>query len=160
MPRTKWRTTLVLVGLLVALGPAPQLACGSTGSSRTPSLPPPAADSASIDDPESPLDATAAEPDPTDGADSGMLPASPGSCATDADCRLARVYTCAEILSCTSACEGAGELVALPGSEPDPVRPSCGPQPPCTPACPAPVPVARPPRAACVDGHCTVLQDR
>jgi hypothetical protein len=76
-------------------------------------------------------------------------------------CRLTRVFSCGEILSCQSVCVGAGTLAAISAQAPAPEGPSCGSQPPCTPACverppsePPPLPA---PRAACVHGRCALV---
>jgi len=93
----------------------------------------------------------------------------PGACAVDADCRLAHEYTCGELVSCTSSCQGAGHDVAYAVHDPPAQMPTCGSQPPCTPMCPAsalpPVPIGHDgavvpagPRAACVHGRCGVVQ--
>jgi hypothetical protein len=81
-----------------------------------------------------------------------------GECTTDAECRLATVNSCEEILSCSSSCPGVGQLVALSEAEPDPVPPFCGPQPPCTPACPVWPSDSRPPRVACQAGRCVLVE--
>jgi hypothetical protein len=66
------------------------------------------------------------------------------------------VFSCAEVLSCQSACPTAGQLIALGKGEPVPAQPVCGPQPPCTPMCAQALPGTAPPRATCSRGRCAV----
>jgi len=88
-----------------------------------------------------------------------------GPCRADGDCRLVRVHTCGEILSCSASCPDTGQLRSIPIRAPAPPTPSCGLQPPCTPQCPTlhlgPLPPGArppaPPHAACVDSHCVVV---
>jgi hypothetical protein len=89
---------------------------------------------------------------------------SPVDCRGDADCRLHRVFTCAEIRSCSASCPGAGHWLSLPVKSPAPAEPSCGLQPPCTPSCPtlslssgAKQPES--PHPGCRDLRCVVLPE-
>ncbi|MBI5534783.1 MAG: hypothetical protein HY898_18805 [Deltaproteobacteria bacterium] len=90
-------------------------------------------------------------------------PLAAGACASDADCHVSRVFTCTEILNCSSACQGAGHDEAVANNLPEPAQPSCGPQPPCTPACPAFPPgalEAQAARAVCNRGRCVLSASR
>lgn len=99
---------------------------------------------------------------PTSSVESVESPESPADCRVDADCRLHRVFTCAEIRGCSSVCPGAGHLVSLPVKTPAPAAPACGPQPPCTPSCPMLSPLSpgsATPHAGCRDLRCVVLPE-
>lgn len=85
-----------------------------------------------------------------------------GQCAADEDCRLVRVFTCAEILGCKASCAGVGALLAVPASAPDQGAEDCGLQPPCTPVCPLspavlPGSVPKPPpHPVCLEHRCVI----